>query len=191
MGLCDDALTKIPRAEMEERVKDVLNVGCGRKLMSEAVNLDISADVGADVVHDLSQLPWPLPPDSFGAVHAFDVIEHLENVVGVMEEIHRVCRPAARVHITVPHFSSANAYTDPTHRHHFSYFSFDYFEAGHELAFYSKARFRRRSAQIVFYPSVMNKVVHRLANRFPLKYEQRWAWIFPAWFLSLELEAVK
>jgi SAM-dependent methyltransferase len=172
-------------------MRDVLNLGCGRKLRPGAVNVDISRDVGADVVHDLATLPWPLPSDTFAEVHAYDVIEHLQDVVKAMEEIHRVCLPGARVHITVPHFSSANAYTDPTHRHQFSASSFDYFEADHALAFYSRARFRRRHSQIVFYPSLVNKMVHRLANRSPQAYEQRWAWMFPAWFLSVELTVVK
>ena len=170
---------------------DVLNLGCGRKRLNGAVNVDVSADVGADVVHDLAQTPWPFPAGAFAEIHAYDVLEHLDDVPRTMEEIHRVCRPGARVQITVPHFSSANAYTDPTHRHHFSAFSFDYFASGHDLAFYSRARFRRTRAQIVFYPSLLNKVVHRLANRHPQAYEQRWAWMFPAWFLSIELEAVK
>jgi hypothetical protein len=43
----------------------------------------------------------------------------------------------------------------------------------------------------VFYPTLANKLVHRLANRRPQAYERRWAWMFPAWFLSIELEAVK
>jgi SAM-dependent methyltransferase len=171
--------------------RDVLNLGCGRKRINDALNVDISPEVGAEVVHDLASLPWPLPSDAFREVYAHDVIEHLDNVVGAMEEIHRICRPGARVHITVPHFSSANAYTDPTHRHQFSCFSFDYFGSDHELAFYSRARFRRHRAQIVFYPSVVNKIVHRLANLKPDVYEQRWAWMFPAWFLSIELEALK
>lgn len=159
--------------------------------MDAAINLDVSTDVGADVVHDLSSLPWPLPADAFVTVYAYDVIEHLENVVAAMEEIHRICRSGARVLITVPHFSSANAYRDPTHRHQFGWFSFDYFSAGHELSFYSGARFRRHRAQIVFYPTLMNKIVARLANSYPLAYERRWAWMFPAWFLSIELEALK
>ena len=159
--------------------------------MPGAVNLDVSAEVGADIVHDLTRLPWPLPSDAFREVYAFDVIEHLDDVVRVMEEVHRICRPGARVHITVPHFSSANAFTDPTHRHQFSCFSFDYFDESHGLAFYSRARFKRRSVQIVFYPSLVNKLVGRLANRRPAAYERRWAWMFPAWFLSYELEAVK
>ena len=172
-------------------MSDILNLGSGRKLMNGAVNLDISAEVGADVVHDLANMPWPLPSNQFREVHAYDVIEHLEDVPRVMEEIHRICRPGARVHITVPHFSSGNAFTDPTHRHFFSCFSFDYFDESHGLAFYSRARFTRMRAQIVFYPTLVNKVVHRLANRYPQKYEQRWAWMFPAWFLSIDLGAVK
>lgn len=159
--------------------------------MDGAVNVDISPDVGADVVHDLASIPWPLPSDTFREVQAFDVIEHLDDILRSMEEIHRVCKPGARVHITVPHFSSANAFTDPTHRHQFSCFSFDYFGDAHGLAFYSKARFARRRVEIVFYPSLANKIVRRLANRKPAAYERRWAWMFPAWFLSIELEALK
>jgi SAM-dependent methyltransferase len=169
----------------------VLNLGCGRKPMAGAVNLDMSPNVGADVVHNLATIPWPLPAETFREVYAFDVIEHLEDIVGTMEEIHRVCQQGARVHITVPHFSSANAFTDPTHRHQFSYFTFDYFDPDHGLAFYSHARFNRSHRQIVFYPSWTNKIISRLANWRPLAYEQRWAWIFPAWFLSVDLEAVK
>jgi SAM-dependent methyltransferase len=172
-------------------VSEILHLGCGRKYMDGAVNVDISPDVGADVVHDLASTPWPLPADAFREVHAFDVIEHLDDILRSMEEIHRVCRPGARVYITVPHFSSANAFTDPTHRHQFSCFSFDYFGDAHGLAFYSKARFARRRAEIVFYPTLANKIVHRLANRKPAAYERRWAWMFPAWFLSIELEAIK
>jgi SAM-dependent methyltransferase len=170
---------------------DVLNLGSGRQKMAGAVNLDVSDQVEADVVHDLARLPWPLPSDRFREVHAQDVIEHLRDTVRVMEEISRVCRNGAVVHITVPHFSSANAYTDPTHCQFFSYFSFDYFNADHALGFYSTARFKRKRAQIVFYPTLLNKIVHRVANRWPQAYERRWAWIFPAWLLSIDLEVIK
>ena len=169
----------------------VLNLGCGRRKIDGAVNVDISTRVGADLVHDLSVLPWPLPSNAFREVHAQDVIEHIDDTLGVMQEIHRVCAEGARVHIVVPHFSSANAFTDPTHRRHFSAFSFDYFDPSHALGFYSQAHFKRVRTQIVFYPTLTNKIVHRFANRRPQSYERRWAWMFPAWFLSIELEAVK
>ena len=38
---------------------------------------------------------------------------------------------------------------------------------------------------------LVNKLVARAANRFPRAYEQRWTWIFPAWFLAINLTVVK
>ncbi len=107
-----------------------LNIGCGRVHRAGAVNLDISPDVGADVVHDLNCLPWPFHDGQFEQIYAYDVLEHVNDVPRVLEEIHRVSRPGALLHVTVPHFSSANAFTDLTHRHYFSWRSFDPYFAG-------------------------------------------------------------
>jgi SAM-dependent methyltransferase len=168
-----------------------LNIGCGLKPLAGAINLDISPDVGADVVHDLNTTPWPFASDTFDEVHAYDVLEHVKDVVDVLEEIHRVCRPGAVLHATVPHFSSANAFTDITHLHHFGWRSFDPFESGNGLAHYSRARFKRRAIRISFHRSLPNRIVHQLANRWPERYEHRWAWMFPAWFLYFQLEVSK
>jgi SAM-dependent methyltransferase len=168
-----------------------LNIGCGRVHREGAVNLDISPDVGADVVHDLNTLPWPFQDGQFEQIYAYDVLEHVNDVPRVLEEIHRVSQPGALLHVTVPHFSSANAFTDLTHRHYFSWRSFDPYFAGDALDFYSRARFRRKSTRISFYAGIVNRLVFRLANRWPERYERRWAWMFPAWFLYYELEVVK
>ena len=169
----------------------VLNLGCGNKQKPDAVNLDVTRTTNPDVVHDLNVRPWPLESGQFREVLAHDVVEHLDDVVGTMEEIHRVCEHGAIIRITVPHFSCANAFTDPTHRHYFGWFSFDYFTGEHEFSFYTNVRFRRRRSEIVFAPTVVNKFVWRMANRWPAPYERRWAWIFPAWFLYFELEVMK
>ena len=168
-----------------------LNIGCGRVRRDGAVNLDVSPEVGADVVHDLNCVPWPFDDGQFEQVFAFDVLEHVHEVPRVLEEIHRVSRPGALLHVTVPHFSSANAFTDLTHRHYFSWRSFDPYMPGDVLDFYSRARFRRRSTRISFYPGLVNRIAFQLANRWPERYERRWAWMFPAWFLYYELEVVK
>ncbi len=168
-----------------------LVLGAGRKKKPDAVNVDIVSSTEPDIRHNLNRMPWPLPSDWFDECDLYDVIEHLEDVVAAMEEIHRVCRNGAVVRITVPHFSSANAFTDPTHRHYFSRFSFNYFTGEHEFSYYSNLRFRSRCGQIVFAMTFLNKLVYRLANRFPAEYERRWAWIFPAWFLYFELEVIK
>ncbi len=169
----------------------VLNLGCGRKHRAGAVNLDRTLLSNPDVVHDLDVTPWPFADNRFDQVYAFDVIENLADVVAAMEELHRICRNGALIEISVPHFSSGNAFTDPTHRHFFSRFSFDYFDSSHEFAFYSEARFRVVRSNLIFARSPLNRLVSRLANRYPRKYEARWAWMFPAWFLSVELKVLK
>lgn len=165
----------------------VLNLGCGRKRVNGAVNLDVTPDTGPDVVHDLNSRPWPFAGDQFAEVLAHDVVEHLVDIIGTLEEIYRICRHGAVVRITVPHYSCSNAFTDPTHRHYFGRFSFGCVTDAHDLSFYTRARFIERSCRIVFHPTILNKVVWRLANRFPGEYERRWAWLFPAWFMSIDL----
>jgi hypothetical protein len=53
----------------------------------------------------------------------------------------------------------------PRIEHYFGYSSFDYFTDGNELFFYSSARFRMRTAKLFFYPTILSKIVWRLANR--------------------------
>ncbi len=171
--------------------RSVLHLGSGNKYDPAAVNVDLIVSTKPDVVHDLDVRPWPLPDDHFREVRAFDVIEHLDDVVAAMGEIHRVCRDGAVVKITVPHYSCCNAFSDITHRHYFSARSFDYFTGDNEFGFYTECQFRKVRAEILFFPSLVNKVVWRLASRFPSQYERRWAWMFPAWYLYFELIVVK
>jgi hypothetical protein len=144
--------------------RKILNLGSGKKRFPDAVNLDLVADTQPDVVWDLNQFPWPLPDNHFERVRAYDVLEHLENTLLVMQEIHRVCAPGARVEITVPHFSSGNAFTDPTHRHYFSLFSFHYFTGENQLGFYTSVKFNRKS--IILLPDAPQSA--GLAARQPL-----------------------
>ena len=58
------------------------------------------------------------------------LIEHVEDVIATMEELHRVARPGGTIFIVTPHYSDLASYTDPTHRRHLSSESFHYFYAG-------------------------------------------------------------
>jgi hypothetical protein len=155
------------------------------------VNVDAVPETSPDVVHDLNVRPWPFATSEFMEVVGHDVLEHIRDVVAFMEELHRVAAPGAIVRLTVPHFSCANAWRDPTHVRAFAHDSLDYFTSGHALSFYSSARFERIVAQLNFAPSFMNRLVWRVANRWPRRYEDRWAWIFPAWFIYFELRVLK
>ena len=168
-----------------------LNLGCGRKRRADSLNVDRVERVDPDLLWDLDRYPYPLPESHFLTVYAHDVVEHLKSVPGFMRELHRLAAPGGTIEITTPHFSCANSYTDPTHRHHLGYFSFDYFTEKHDLNFYTGARFEIVERQIVFQHGVVNRLVARLANRHPSGYEQRFAWMFPAWFMIFRLRAIK
>jgi SAM-dependent methyltransferase len=165
----------------------VLNLGSGNAYIDGAVNLDMVRACNPDIVHDLRRFPWPFEDSVFERVIGRDIIEHLPDTVATMEELFRICKSGAVVELTTPHFSSSNAFTDPTHQHQFGYFSFDYFTGAAIHNHYSVARFDYKYRYLVFLPSRKNTMIRRLANRAPAFYERHLCWILPAWFLSVEL----
>jgi hypothetical protein len=84
---------------------------------------------------------------------------------------------------------------DPKYKHFFNYQGatvfFDYFSEDHQLAFCSTARFRIRQRRLYFQGALLGRLLFHFARLFPAFYETRLAWIFPAWFMFFELEAVK
>lgn len=181
---------------MSGRGRVILQLGAGKQVLSRdpddrVVRVDLRADTRPDVVLDLDRFPYPFRDDSFDLIDATDVLEHLEDVVRVMEEIHRIGRKGCQVSIATPHYSCANSFTDPTHRHHFGFFSFDYFTGENKWDFYTRVRFAKRSARVMFFPGLVNALIRRIAARWPELYERRLAWIFPAWFIHVVLEVVK
>jgi len=168
----------------------VLDVGCGARKYAGAVGMDVSGDTAADVVHDLNQVPWPLEDSSFDQLLLQDVIEHLGDLYAVFGELHRVGRPGARVHIRTPHFSSALAYSDPTHRR---FLSAAAVRALAEPGFshYSAARFRIVRMRLDLWLPFRALGIGALANRYPDVYERYLAFRFPAMNIRAELEVLK
>jgi SAM-dependent methyltransferase len=167
----------------------VLDLGCGSAKYPGAVGLDISADTQADVVHDLDAFPYPLEDGAFDQVLMQDVIEHLAEPIRVMEEVVRVCRPGARIHLRTPHFSSVLAYSDPTHRHVFSADGIRTL-AEPRFAHYTRARLRIVHVTLDLWYPFRALGVGRLANRFTAQYEAYLAFRFPAMNIRAELEVL-
>ena len=168
-----------------------LDLGAGAvHRVPDALRADLSVAVHPDVVLNAAT-PLPFRSDSFAAVYCFDLVEHIEDLASLMAEIHRVLAPGGTVLITTPHFSCANSYTDPTHRHHLGYRSCDYFTEDHALRYYSAARFRISQRILRFHGGVLDAIVRRIAARWPDFYEHRLAWLLPAFYLEFELTAVK
>ncbi len=102
----------------------MLDIGCGKHKTPGAVGLDSNPRTGADVIHDLDRVPYPFPDNQFDLIIGNQVIEHVEDVLGVVAELYRVTRPGGRIRLDTPHFSDIASYTDPTHRHHLTTESF-------------------------------------------------------------------
>ena len=168
----------------------VLELGCGKKrIVAHSVTVDFNEQCGADVTHDLNRFPYPFEDNSFDIVIAEHLLEHLDNVIATVEEVHRICSKGARFYVEVPHFSSADFHTDPTHRHAFSSRSFDYFVRGTELyGFeYSRATFVKHSVSL----SGHSRYLTRWINQHLELYERRFAFLYPGNLLNFELEPVK
>jgi SAM-dependent methyltransferase len=121
----------------------IVNLGCGKTRIPGSIGVDRVAIPGSvDVVHNLNVTPYPFPDESVDEVHFYHVLEHLDDPVAKLEEIHRILKPGGVLHMRVPHFSSSGAFTDITHKRPFSYYSFDCFEEGSYHSFYTTRRFK-------------------------------------------------
>lgn len=123
-----------------------LHLGAGHEPLPGAVTVDLNPKTRPSVEWNLNHFPWPFDDNSFDEIVALNILEHLDDFLATMGEIHRVSRPGARVSILVPHFSSGALFVDPTHRQYLSARSCDYFIAGtrieREYGFYVPYRFR-------------------------------------------------
>ncbi|MDE2426771.1 MAG: methyltransferase domain-containing protein [Elusimicrobia bacterium] len=80
-----------------------IEIGGGRTPRGEGfVNVDILPC--ADVVIDLELGRLPFPSDSVDAAYTSHCLEHVNNAVGVLGELLRVCKIGAPVEIRVPHW---------------------------------------------------------------------------------------
>ncbi len=107
-----------------------LNLGCGTQTLKGWLNLDIMPGPGVDIVADLDQLadnPLDIADNSVVEFRLLHLIEHLANPLSMMEELHRVAAPNAKLIVATPHGSSDLAWADPTHLRPYFVKSFYYF----------------------------------------------------------------
>ncbi len=115
----------------------ILDVGCGRKKIPGATGVDRHPLEGVDVVHNLEQFPYPFADESFDIIHAHHVIEHLRDPGAFMAELFRIAAAGCSLHLSTPHYSSMGSWRDPTHLHHFSIYTFEYFTEEHPADYYA------------------------------------------------------
>lgn len=138
----------------ENEGKRGLNLGCGMAKRPGFVNLDSCDVVDPDVVWDLDEFPYPFEDNSFDEIIAHSILEHLDDTVKVMEELHRIGKPNAKVYIKVPYWDGYGFATDPTHKRMFTEATFDFFTGEADYSYITKGRYRILELKREYHPKL-------------------------------------
>ncbi len=175
----------------------VLHIGCGKTKLPGAVGVDLLRLPGVDVVHNLDVRPWPFPDNIFDVVVAQAVLEHLDDIVGTMEEVWRISKNGASVVINVPYFRHPDAFGDLTHKHFFTSQSMDHFIAHtktSDLYEYTKALFERRGFWYGWPgpgKNTFTRVIKRWMHKHPHLYDTYFSLLAPTKIVVWELGVKK
>lgn len=94
-----------------------LNLGCGTHPKEGYINVDKYPP--ADIICDLEKEIWPWDNNTVDEILMHHSLEHmgetLQGYFHIWKEIYRVCKPDAKVIITVPHPRHDDFLNDPTH----------------------------------------------------------------------------
>ncbi|MDD5254371.1 MAG: methyltransferase domain-containing protein [Candidatus Nanoarchaeia archaeon] len=172
-----------------------LNVGCGRDIRKDYINLDSAKLEGVDIVHNVEDLPLPFKNEEFDEILCKDVLEHVD-YVPVLKDLNRILKKNGKLIITVPHFTSRNNFVDPTHKNSFSVRTFDFFIKDSKRAYYfdfhfnkiNKAKIRFEKG-ILFFNYLIEGVVNVNEDMKDLYEKTFLSRLFPA--CNIEIELVK
>ena len=104
-----------------------LDLGEGRK-RPEGLRLEPRPGPETDVLADL-EAGLPLGDSVVDEVDTGHALAHTADFVGALEEVWRVCKPGALVHVRLPHATSVWAASrDPRHQRLYTIETFEYFD---------------------------------------------------------------
>lgn len=96
-----------------------LDIGCGAAKQDGFVGMDMRDLPEVDIVHNVTEFPWPLPDESVVRALASHLVEHIPphnfTFVNFMNEVWRVMKPGGDFIISCPHGRSEGYLQDPTH----------------------------------------------------------------------------
>lgn len=125
-------------------MKEKIEFGAGNRIQNpnEWINHDlIKHREEIDCVFDLNKFPYPLDDNSMQCIRAYDVLEHIEDVIGFMNECHRIIKKGGVMDLRVCGWRNPNAWVDITHKRLMDVKSMDYFDPstdlGNQYSFYT------------------------------------------------------
>ena len=105
-----------------------IKLGSGNDTNNDRIDVDCRSLDGVDVVTDLDKHPWPFDNNYADLIIARAIFEHLDDVVGALEECHRILKSSGRLRIRGPREGGGNVWGDVTHKRGFNAHSFDHFD---------------------------------------------------------------
>jgi SAM-dependent methyltransferase len=104
-----------------------LNIGAGVTFIPGFVNIDVTPR--GDIQLDLNHERLPFEDGSVDLVFSNHTLEHLDDYLHGIGEIHRVLKHGGELLVGVPYVTLTEFnLVNPYHRQHFNEFSFDFFD---------------------------------------------------------------
>ena len=111
-----------------------LNLGAGNSILVGFDNHDFKKHRDEiDIVFDLDKFPYPILDNTYNNVRAIDVLEHLENPLEAVNEIHRILKPNGVFFAKCCGWKNPNFWVDITHKKAFDINSMDYLDIDTDL----------------------------------------------------------
>ncbi len=105
----------------------ILDIGCGTtKQVPEAIGVDKYPAEGVAIVTNLEK-GLPFPENSFDHIFAIHILEHIYNLISLLNNVHKILRPFGVLHVMVPKWRSVVSVADPTHVRFFDVQTLKYF----------------------------------------------------------------
>lgn len=102
----------------------ILNLGAGKKLRFDAINVDITPYPCVDELVDLNKMPWPWSDESVDGIYASHIVEHFLDQQAFIAECYRILKPGGFLRIVGPHSSCITSVGCLGHYRTYSYSTF-------------------------------------------------------------------
>ncbi len=154
-------IMKIINSSIEKDIKANrpinINLGSGMSPIEGFYSLDQFNIGNVDILADLNKPLTLLPDNCVHKIFSYHVLEHLENFIPLMSELHRLVKSNGMIEVVVPHFSNVYSFSDPTHVRFFGLYTMYYFSLNEDQparkvpSFYTDFKFRVELVKIEFY----------------------------------------
>ncbi len=89
-----------------------LNFGSGALFMDGYDNVDIQKGEGIYKSFNFDKFPYPLESNTYDYIFSSMVLEHIEKREEAINELHRICKKGAIIHIQVAYWNNKGAWND-------------------------------------------------------------------------------